>query len=303
MEQYHHGKFTLECGFRYDYRWLRVYERNQTTLDLYNVTYQYTNATGTLGASYKASDYLRTSLNIGKGWRAPSINEMYIYGEHFSDGSFEVGDSTLKTEHTINTGWSVRYAKGKLQILTDAYCNLITNYIYDKPALKYRVLPSGTFPEFDFTQANVVIAGLDADLRYEVSHRFTLQSKTTIVRGYNESINNWLISMPCDRFENGIEFHLPEIGSLQQPYLSVVNVSVMKQIRVPPNSDYVPPPGAYSLMNMTAGFSVPMGGHLLAISITANNLLNTVYRDYLDHFRYYSDEIGANYIIRFKYSF
>ncbi len=303
IERYNLGKFTFEAGLRYDYRWLRVYERNPTSLALYNVTYQYSNATGTMGSTYHYNEHLSASLNAGSAWRAPSINEMYIYGEHFSDASFEVGDSTLKSERSINTGFSVNYTSDKLRVVADMYYNNISNYIYDKPALKYRILPSGAFPEFDYTQTNVNIKGLDAAIQYDFLPRFTFQSKTTIVRGDNESIHDWLISMPCDRFENGFEYHLLKIGKLKQPYLSLENVSVLKQTRVPPNSDYVPPPSAYSLFNANAGFIVPMKKNTLSINFTVNNITNVAYRDYLDHFRYYADELGVNYILRFKYSF
>ncbi len=303
IERYSLGKFTFEAGLRQDYRWLQVYERQLNTLGLYDVTYQYTNATGTVGATYRYNNHLSASFNIGSGWRAPSINEMYINGEHFSDASYQVGDSTLKSERSLNTGLSVNYTSNKLRASIDVYYNQINNYIYEKPSLTLRHLASGTFPEFDYTQANVNIRGIDGVVQYDIHPLVTLQSKTTIVRGFNESINNWLIYMPCDRFENGLVFHLGSIGKLKEPYFSVENVSVSKQIRVPPNSDFVAPPLAYSIFNANAGFTIPIHKNTLNVSFTVNNITNLAYRDYLDHFRYYVDELGINYILRIKYSF
>jgi len=303
IEKYNIGKFLFEAGARYDYRWLRVYERNATSLGLYNETYQYNNATGTVGCSYKYNDHFTASLNAGSAWRAPSINEMYIYGEHFSDASFEVGDSTLRSERSVNIGLSLHYTTDKLDVEADLYNNRIGNYIYDKPALKYRQLPSGIFPEFDYTQANVNIKGIDLSVRYGFLPNFTFLSKTTIVRGYNETIQNWLVGMPCDRFQNRVEYHTPKLGKLKQPYISVEEVLVSKQTRVPPNSDYVPPPNGYALLNASAGCTLPVKKNTLTLSVAVNNMTNTAYRDYLDHFRYYADEIGINYIFRLKYSF
>ncbi|MDR3679733.1 MAG: TonB-dependent receptor [Flavipsychrobacter sp.] len=303
IERYTAGKFTFEAGLRFDYRWLRVYERNPTNLALYNVTYQYQNASGTIGSSYHYNDHLSASLNAGTGWRPPSINEMYINGVHFSDASYDIGDSTLKSERSVNTGLSVNYTTDKFRAVVDAYYNSIHNFIYNKPALTYRELASGTFPVFDYTQANVNIRGLDAVFQYDVTPHVTVQSKTTIVRGYNRSIHNWQIGMPCDRFQNSVEYHLTNIRKLQHPYVSLDNVSVAKQIRVPPNSDYVPPPSCYSLFNTNVGFTIPAGKKTLDVSFTVNNITNVAYRDYLDHFRYYADELGINYILRFKYSF
>lgn len=228
---------------------------------------------------------------------------MYINGIHFSNGSYEVGDSALKSERSINTGLSVNYTSRKLRATIDAYYNSISHYIFEYPTLKFRALASGTFPEFDFTQANVVIHGIDAQVQYDFLPQLTFQSKTTIVRGYNQTIQNWLIYMPEDRFENGVEFHLPKIAKMDQPYISVSNLSVLKQIRVPPNSDFVPPPNGYSIFNFNAGFIIPVMQNTLNVNFAVNNFTNVAYRDYLNNFRYYVDDLGINYILRLKYSF
>ena len=303
IERYTAGKFLFEAGVRYDYRWLRVYQRNQSTLALYNTTYTYSNATGTAGVTYHYNDHLWASLNAGTAWRAPSINEMYIYGEHFSDASFEVGDSSLKSERSLNSGLSLNYSGHNLRLVADAYLNHISNYIYDKPALKVRQLPSGTFPEFDYTQADATIHGIDASLQYDFLHHFTFGSKVTIVRGYNNTIHDWLISMPCDRWQNSISWQLPHIARLSSSYISVEDVAVSRQTRVPPNSDFVSPPAGYNLLNAHIGTTIPFRHQSLSVDLSASNITNVSYRDYLDHFRYYADELGVNYTLRLKFSF
>lgn len=303
IERYNRGKFTLEAGARYDYRWLRVYQRNPTTLALYNTTYEYNNVTGTAGATFNYNAHLSFTGNIGTAWRAPSINEMYINGEHFSNASYEKGDSSLKSERSVNTSLSVNYATDKLRITADIYYNKIGNYIYSMPQLRSVTLISGTYPLFQYTQNNVNIKGLDASLQYDISHHLTFQSKTTIVLGYNESIHDYLIYMPANRFENGITYQGHKLWKLNEPYIGLENVSVSKQTRVPPHTDFAPPPAGYSLFNINAGFTTPLFRHLLTVSASVNNATNVAYRDYLNRFRYYCDDLGANYILRLKYSF
>ena len=303
IERYTVKKLTLEAGVRYDYRWLRVYERDPVNLCLYHETYQYNNVTGTIGATYRYNEHLSATINTGSAWRAPSINELYINGEHFSDARYEIGDSTLKSERSVNTNLSIDYKSEKLRVNVSAYYNVIGNYIYEDPLLQLRILPQGAFPVFQYVQDNVNIKGLDASIQYDILPRLTLQSKTTIVRGYNETIHDWLVFMPCDRYQNGVEYHLPSIGKVNDAYVSVENVSVARQTRVPPNSDYVPPPSGYSLFNANAGFTIPVGKNTLHVNFTIDNITNVAYRDYLDHFRYYADELGVNYVLRFKYSF
>ena len=303
IERYDRHKFTFEAGVRYDYRWLRVYERNANTLGLYEPTHDYSNFTGTIGGTYRFNSHFSANLNIGSGWRAPSINELYINGEHFSEAVFEVGDSTLKSERSVNTGLSVNYTSNKLRTTVDLYYNDISNYIYDTFAHQARILASGSFPVFNYGQANVVIHGIDAIIQYDLLRNLTLQSKTTIVRGYNETVHDNQVGMPADRFQNGVEYHLPTTGSIKDPYVSIENVSVLKQTRTRMMDELAPPPGGYSLFNANAGFTLPIKRNTLNINFAVNNITNVAYRDYLDHFRYYVDELGINYILRLKYSF
>mgnify|MGYP006273286953 FL=1 len=65
-------------------------------------------------------------------------------------------------------------------------------------------------------------------------------------------------------------------------------------------SDYIPPPKAYSLVNIEAnsGWMVKKKRVDLIFSIT--NLFNTSYRDYMNSFRYFSLDRGRNISIKLK---
>ncbi len=303
IERYSYKKFVLEAGVRYDYRWQRVYQLDPKTLVPFNTTYEYKNATATIGGIYRLNEHFSVNLNTGTAWRAPSINEMYIHGIHFSDASYQDGDSTLQSERSWNTSLSTSYQSKKLRVSADVYYNNISNYIYEKPQLQPVTLISGTYPAFVFTQDNVTINGLDVSAQYDLLKYVTLQSKATIVRGYNHSLKDHLIYMPADRYENGVAFSLHKIRLLEEPYISLQNVSTLRQSRVPPNGDYVPPPAGYSIFNAVIGCSVPINKSNLHIDLSVNNFTNVAYRDYLDRFRYYADQLGINFMIRTKFSF
>jgi iron complex outermembrane receptor protein len=81
--------------------------------------------------------------------------------------------------------------------------------------------------------------------------------------------------------------------------------NVMEQKNVPDESngkqDYKAPPPAYTLVNMNASTLVSIFKVPTTISIGARNLLNTVYRDYLNSMRYFTDEMGLNISFRLKF--
>lgn len=303
IERYSYKKLTLEAGARYDYRWQRVYQRNQSTLQAYNTTLTFSNANATGGIIYHFTEQLSVTGNVGTAWRAPSVNELYIHGVHFSDASYQDGDSSLQSERSVNSGITCAYQSKKLRGTLDVYYNSIGNYIYETPQSQPITLLSGTFPAFKFTQDNVAIRGADFSLQYDFIAHFTLQSRATIVRGYNKTANDWLIYMPADRYENGIVYNLHELGFMEEPYISAEHVGVLQQTRVPPNSDFVAPPRGYSIFNASMGFTTHVRKHKVQSDFTVSNLTNAAYRDYLDHFRYYADNIGINFIVKTKISF
>jgi iron complex outermembrane receptor protein len=120
-----------------------------------------------------------------------------------------------------------------------------------------------------------------------------------LLRAWNYSINNYLVYMPSDRYSAEAKFYF-DSKTLKENYISVNYQYVTKQWRVPTNSDFAPPPPAYSLLGFEIGTSVRMGKQRLDISLAGANLLNEVYRDYLDRFRYFCDAPGRNFTVRIK---
>lgn len=303
IERYTKNKLVLEAGVRYDYRWLRVYQLNNNTLQTYHTTSNYNNVTGTAGATYKISNHFSINSNIGSGWRAPSVNELYINGIHLSAASYERGDSSLKSERSYNFTVALKYENDRFSAEAVAYDNIINNFIYAKPSLQPITLISGTYPYFKYTQVNVNMKGFDLDLNYKPFNRVSLLSKTSIVRAWNKTIDDYLIFMPADRFDNSIKYILAGWKNARNIYVSIQNISVLKQTRVPPNSDYVDPPSGYSIFNIHAGLTTTVCKKDLMLNVGVENATNRAYRDYLNRFRYYADDLGVNFIIRASYKF
>lgn len=303
IERWAKGSWLFEAGVRYDYRWLRVYQLNNNTLETYHNTSTYENVTGTIGSSYRVNDRLSFTANIGSAWRAPSVNELYINGIHLSAASYEKGDSSLRSERSYNFTVSGKYETERFLAEAVLYDNVINNFIYAKPSLTPITLISGTYPLFNYTQANVNLKGLDAELRYKLFSTLSIDSKISLVRGWNKSIDDWLIFMPADRFDNSLRWDLGSWGHTGSWYVSSGVLTVLKQTRVPPNSDYVPPPNGYSLLNANIGFQWPIKKKRLFVDLAGYNLTNTAYRDYLNRFRYYADDLGINVVLRTRLSF
>ena len=298
IEKYAVSKWVFEAGVRYDCRWLQAYAYNPTSVVEDKPTYTWREPTVNVGATYKFSDHFSGDYNFGTAWRAPQVIELFANGVHQSAAAWEFGDSSLTLEQAYNNNLSFTYHDKKLVIEAGGYVNYFHHYIYAKPDLNYVTTIQGTFPAFTYTQVNALFIGGDLSITYNFAKNFTLISKTSIVRARNLAIHNWLIDVPADRFDNALRYEWPAIGKWRHIFLEANNLVVAKQSRVPPNSDFAPPPPGYMLWGASAGFSVPLAQQELKVSLAVTNLTNVDYRDYLDRFRYYFADLGRNIVLR-----
>jgi iron complex outermembrane recepter protein len=298
IEKYAVSKWVFEAGIRYDYRWLQAYAYNPTSVVEDRPTYTWREPTVNIGATYKFSDHFSGDYNFGTAWRAPQVIELFANGVHQSAAAWEFGDSSLTLEQAYNNNLSFTYNDKKLVIEAGGYVNYFHHYIYAKPDLNYVTTIQGTFPAFTYTQVNALFIGGDLSITYNFAKHFTLISKTSIVRARNLAIHDWLIDVPADRFDNALRYEWPAIGKWRHIFVEANNLVVAKQSRVPPNSDFAPPPPGYMLWGASAGFSVPLAQRELKVSLAVTNLTNVDYRDYLDRFRYYFADLGRNIVLR-----
>ncbi|MFT6922241.1 MAG: iron complex outermembrane receptor protein [Crocinitomicaceae bacterium] len=290
------SKLEIESGVRFDNIYQRVYMWKDGAI--VSPAQNYMNMSGTIGAIYKVNKRLILRSNLGTAWRPPNINELYSNGLHHGAASIEIGDSTLVTEKAVNVSASVEYSGKRLSVVLDAYYNVINDFIYLKPTLVPTVTIKGAFPTFVHDQVDAHLRGLDFTLSYALTEELKVVSKASILRAFNQTTRQYLVMMPADRFENSLEYNFKDGKKVENAYVSLSVTSVLKQSRVPENSDYVDPPEGYTVLNFAAGIDIPLKRNSISLGISANNLLNVRYRDYMNRFRYFADEMGRNVSVR-----
>jgi iron complex outermembrane receptor protein len=289
-------RWEVESGIRFDNIYQRIFMWEGETI--ISPAKNYMNVSGTLGAIYKMNERLVLRSNVGTAWRPPNVNELYSNGLHHGAASIEVGDSSLVTEKALNLSASAEYSGKKLTVVLDAYYKIINDFIYLKPTLTPTLTIKGAFPTFVHDQVNAHLRGFDLTVNYSITPELKIISKASILRAYNQTMREHLVMMPADRFENSLEYNFKDSKSFTNTYVSISALSVLKQTRVPENSDYVAPPEGYTLLNLSAGMDILMKRNAISIGVSINNLLNTRYRDYMNRFRYFADEMGRNISVR-----
>lgn len=296
-ERYVKSHFEAELGVRYDVKDLQSYFYNSDKIWT-NEKRIFNNLSYNLGLIFKPTQKLNLFVNGGSAWRAPAPNELYSNGVHQGLASIERGDNLLKTEICYNITTSLIYQTTKLKLEATAYHNQFQNFIYLNPTNTLELTIRGAFPVFNYEQANVRISGIDLKGDYQINKHLSMQSKVMFVRGFNKRINDYLIYMPSDRADLGITYSLKETTTIKKTKLQLTTQYVNKQWRIPQNTDFAPPPSSYYLVNAELSTQVNLKKQPVCFHFSVVNLLNTVYREYLDRFRYFTDAMGVSYNLR-----
>jgi iron complex outermembrane receptor protein len=292
----------FEAGLRYDYKNLQSFFYNLNNV-WSNELLQFSNLTYNTGYIYKPNQKFNLFVNAGSAWRAPAPNELYSNGIHQGLASIVVGNNQLKTEKCLNITSTAILRLKRLNMEVSVYTNEFKNFTFLNPGKEYQLTVRGAFPVFYHTQANANISGLDLKSEINISKYFSTSLKAMFVRGWNRSINDYLMWMPSDRGELTLNISLPESKFLKKSKFIIQNQYVTKQWRVPTNTDFASPPNAYYLLGLEIASNVTFQKQEIKLSFSTTNLLNQQYREFLDRFRYFADAAGTSYNLRISIPF
>lgn len=303
-------KYELEAGLRYDYKYFEAAgfrysyttaqaQQNENTEQYYGGSNRFNNVTGSAGANWKFNTKWHLASNIGLAWRAPTANELYSNGLHHGAGLFEIGNPAMTNEKGYKWITSLKHSSALVKFNLDAYLQYINNYIYSRPDLSFKQTISGTYPVFRYTQTNAFFTGIDFTGTYQVLPAFSYQLNASMVRAKDVTTKNYLPYIPADRMSQTVNWNLAVNGT----YLQFRHSFIRRQTRFEAASDYAPPPPSYHLFTLAAGTAIKLGQQALNINMSADNLLNTLYKDYMNRYRYYTHDMGRNITLRLAYKF
>ena len=324
-EKYTRGNWIAEAGLRYDLRWLNNITDNDAspndvlTGDANNPgdpygTRSFNGFSGNAGVTYKLKRW-RFNVSGGSAWRAPQVNELFADGLHHGAARIEKGKTDLVPERSLGLQAEVEYANEKFTLTVNGYYKRINDFIYLKPTYPPQLTIRGAFPTFEYDQTDARMTGLDMQASYIFFSHLKIAGKASVLRAFDLLTDDWLIQMPADRYEASAEYMFDEGNKFKGTYLRITGSHVNEQTRVPATgnieikhpdgtvtmeSDYAPPPPGYTLLGLEAGTDIHINHRSLGVIFGVTNLLNVRYRDYLNAFRYFCDDMGRNISLRVK---
>lgn len=298
------AKTGWEIGLRYDYYNLNAAGYNSRN-EYYGGQHTFGKLNASLGMSMDVLDGLQWFSNLGTAWRPPTVNELYSSGLHHGAAQYELGDSTLNAEQSVKWINSLKWeSKNKhMQAQADVYAQYFDNYIYLNPSLTYAQSLRGAFPVFNYKSTQAFFWGIDLHGKWDITNHLGYDLKASLIRAKDISNNNYLPFIPSDRLSHTLSYGTKVSEQLNNLGIWLRNDLVNRQNRYHANSDYAPPPPAYSLFSLGLSSSFALKGNTLNLNLAVENVFNTEYKDYLNRYRYYAHDIGRNFSIKINYLF
>ncbi|MEJ8758427.1 TonB-dependent receptor [Pontibacter sp. H259] len=300
-EKWRQDNLQLEAGLRYDFKNMdvKVLENNRNLL---KPSYTFHNFSGSAGALLDAGYHFTFGTNVGFASRSPHANELFADGVHHGTGAYEKGDPTMTSEHALNTNATINYhTNPRLNGSISLYYNTIYNYIYLQPDPEIKESVNGPYLAYNYRQADAAFYGTDINLTYALSEQLTLDTKAAIVRAYNTQEDQYLPNIPADRLNAELQYAFEKTGktNFSDSFLSVGGLFVARQDRSDKQTDpHQNAPDGYFLLQAEAGTTLYFGKQPVVLSVSGNNLLNTVYRDYQNRLRFFAAETARMLMFR-----
>ncbi len=307
IEKWSKHKWELQAGIRYDHKTINT-SRLRFNGDTINYAFNFSTWASSFNAVFKPTDNWKLNANISFASRAPYVNELLSDGIHHGTATYEKGNIGLKPERSVNINAGINYLHPSKKISFEVllYSNTIHDFIYQQPQPNNPVLTiAGAFPLIEYKQTDAVLNGFDVSANIAAIENINLISKFSFLHARNKKLNDWLILMPANRFTNELVINLKDGKKLSSNYISIEMMHVLQQKNVPSDvngkQDYKEPPPAYTLLSLQTSTTFHLYKMPLTLSAGVRNVLNTVYRDYLNSMRYFSDEMGRNISFRIKF--
>jgi iron complex outermembrane receptor protein len=248
-----------------------------------------------LGASYQISESVYTKLNVSRGFRAPNIAELGSNGEHEGTFRYEIGNTGLKPENSLQFDWGIGLDSKHVSAELNLYHNHVDHYIYSHKLQNTAGSDSliNEVPVFKFTggKANLYGGEFFIDLHPHPLDFLHFQNTFSYTRGKlaNQPENSENLPMiPPARWLSEIRVDLKKVNNwLENAWFSFGLDHNWQQDKYYAAYGTETATPAYTLLNAGIGTDIT-GKHRKWASLyfSCNNLTDKAYQSHLSRLKY-----------------
>ncbi len=306
FEEADYERWIVQLGTRYDTK--NVYAPtdgintkfvSSGIFDATNNNQYFSGLSGSFGATYSIAPSWNLAGNVARGFRTPSIFELYAGGLHGGVQAYQLGNPELNAESTLGGELSLRYKDEKTKGSLSVYHTMISDYIYLANTGTY----TGSLPNMQNEQTDATMQGIEFSIDSYVTDSTNLEGGFELIKGRDTSNDCKLTMMPANNLRLAVHQNVGALGALKNSTFSLDMKYVASQTVAgnhEPFSQYNTMPFGsadteeYTLWGTGYNADIAMGEQKVQLGIKVTNLLDTQYRDFLDTYKGYALGMGRD---------
>ncbi len=282
---------TLQLGARFDT--YRIESKEGDARFGAPLTRDFDNVSGSVGISLPVGSDVTAGFSVARAFRAPTVEELFSNGFHAANGTFDVGDPTLRAETNQGFDAVLRAQTREVTAQVSGYVNRISDFIFPDERGTTTTDDGDIVPLNVFTQADATLRGLEGQVEAQVSRRFVVGAMGDVVRG-RFSGGAPLPYMPAARVGGSLRW---DDGRFS------VGTEVRHAFRQAETPAYELRVDEYTLVNLSAGLRLNRGPRIHTLTLRADNLLDEAYREATSRIKTFAPNPGRNLAVVYKVFF
>jgi iron complex outermembrane recepter protein len=278
----------------------------------------FTEVSGSIGALIRpraANDNFVIAASVARAARNPALEELYFFGPHPGNLTFEIGNPDLKPERALGFDLSLRTRTNRVRAEVTVFRNAIDEFIFRSPLSDDEFAAreaefderfgvdhgdggeaghADEFPFVEFTGADATLWGVEAHADVSLTAWLAAELTYDVVRAERSSAGAPLPRIPPQRLLTGLRVTRGrfEVGG---------NVAaVARQDRVFGSER---PTAGYALQRFHATYTRQTTRSVQTVTLRLDNAADTSYRNHLNVLKDFVPEIGRQFRVVYAIKF
>ncbi|MCY3545626.1 MAG: TonB-dependent receptor [Gemmatimonadetes bacterium] len=291
LEEVDLGSARIEWGLRYDWTRADPLEEDRDS-DIGEIRDRSFHAlSGSMGVLLNPVSGLTLGASVVRAFRSPDVDELYSEGPHLAAYAFEVGNPSLESE--IGRGFDIflRFESDRVRGEVTGFYNDIRGYVYGEDTDRLsRVL----LPIYQFQSNDAVFSGFEAGVDVDIGGGFALEAVASTVQGSLKGTDQPLPLVPPLRGHTALKYERPLWFIRGEAEMAA------SQDRI---GEFETATDGYTVLNLSTGTRITLGGRLNVLAVSLNNVTDTVYRNHLSRVKEIMPEAGRGLDLTYRVVF
>ena len=253
----------------------------------------YNNLAASIGLSVPIAKDVSVTANASRGFRAPTVEELFSNGFHAAIGTFDVGNRQLVPENSTGLEAGVRAQRSGTFAQLNAYFNTINEYI--RPiAVGTRDVDGDLVALVNFRQDDAILYGVEGQIETQLPRQFVGGVMGDFTRATLKDAKGDLPYIPAGRLGASLRFDNGRwsAGGEARRVFAQEHVS----------GDALDlATAAYSMVNLHVTWLFTVRGNTVhSFTLRADNVLDARYRDATSRIKSFAFNPGRNLSVVYK---